>query len=406
VLTDDLLHHGGLMAGATVVSGGFNYTYQVLVGRALGPEQYGVFGALFALFYLANVLGRGIRFSASRFSAEYDGRRASVAPFYRGLLVRTLLFSAVVFVVLAATSSTIGSFLGVDSAWLVLLAVASVPVGLTLTANQGSMQGLQWFGPLGGYKILLSGVKLALAVVLLVLGFGVYGAFGAVVLATLLVLVASTLHLRLRLPQVEPATAIDYRRAYRYVPPAVLAGFCLTVPGTVDVIVAQHFFAGPAAGRYTAVTVLGKILVFLPLGVCAAMFPKVSHGNAVADDTRLDGLLRRALLYAGGIAGAGAALYVLAPRTTLHLFFGAEYAAAASLLRWYGVATLAFSLAAVVLNFELARDRLRYVYVFAAGSVVEMGLLWVAHGLLVSMAQVVLLVNTALLGFGLYEVRR
>lgn len=395
------------MAVATVGSGAFNYAYQVFVGRALGPEQYGVFGALFALFYLVNVLGRGIRFSASRFAAEFDARGPTVAAFYRGLLVRTVLFSVLVFLALAVASPAVGDFLGVDSAWLVLLAVASVPVGLTLTANQGAMQGLQWFEPLGGYKVLLAVVKLALGVALVVLGFGVYGAFGAVVLATFLVLVASTLHVRFRLPRRGALTSpIEYGRAYRYVPPAVLAAFCLTVPGTVDVIVAQHFHAGPQAGLYTAVTVLGKILVFLPLGVCAAMFPKVSNGHAKADDDRLRGLLRRALLYAGAIAASGTILYALVPDLVLGVFFGPEYAAAASLLRWYGAAVLAFALASVVLNFELARDRMRYVYVFTACSVLEIGLLWVAHDSLVGMAQVVLLVNAALFAYGLYEVHR
>lgn len=408
IRTDDLLHHGGIMAAATVASGGFNYAYQVFVGRALGPEQYGVFGALFALFYLVNVLGRGIRFSASRFAAEFAGRRPTMAAFYRGLLVRSLLFSALVFGGLAVASPTVGEFLGVDSSWLFLLAVASVPVGLALTANQGAMQGLQWFAPLGGYKVLLSVVKLTLGVTLVVLGFGVYGAFGAVVLATLVVLVISTAHLRVRLPPAGSiGSTVDYGRAYRYVPPAVLAGFCLTVPGTVDVIVAQHFHAGPKAGLYTAVTVLGKILVFLPLGVCAALFPKVSRrGSTTADRDRLQGLLRRALIYAGAIAATGAVLYAVAPRPVLGLFFGREFAAGAPLLRWYGVAVLAFALAAVLLNFELARDRMRYVYVFSVFSVVEIGLLWAARGSLVALAQVVLLVNAVLFAYGLYEVRQ
>lgn len=407
IRADDLLQHGGVMAAATVGSGAFNYAYQVFVGRALGPEQYGVFGALFALFYLVNVLGRGIRFSASRFAAEFSERRPSAAAFYGGLFRRTLAFSVLVFAALAVASPAVGDFLGVDSPWLVLLAVASVPVGLALTANQGAMQGLQWFVPLGGYKVLLAVAKLVLAVGLIGVGFGVYGAFGAVVFATVIVLVTSTLHLRLELPPPGAvAESIEYGRAYRYVPPAVLAGFCLTVPGTVDVIVAQRFHAGADAGFYTAVTVLGKILVFLPLGVCAALFPKVSDGHANANAERLRGLLRRALVYASAIAASGALLYAIVPRLVLGTFFGPDYVAAAPLLRWYGAAVLAFVLASVVLNFELARDRMRYVYVFTVASVCEIGLLWAAHGSLVGMAQVVLLVNAALFAYGLYEVRR
>lgn len=404
VSTDDLLHHGGIMALATVVAGSFNYTYQVFMGRALGPEQFGIFGALFAVFYLVNVLGRGIRFCASRFAAEFDSTDPGLTSFYRGLILRATAFSVLLFAGLIATSPFIGAFLGIESSLLVLLALTSVPVGLILTANQGALQGLQWFGPLGGYKILLAAVKLTVGVVLVVLGYGVYGAFGAVVLATFLVLAVSTIHLFWRLPirAVSPVS-VDYHRAYRYTVPAAIAGFCITVPGTVDVIIVQHTHPGTQAGLYAAVAVLGKILIFLPLGICAALFPKVSRAYSTGDNQ--GGVLMRALLYAGGIAASGAVLFILLPELVLGLFFGQAYVGGASLLRWYALAILAFALAIVLLNFELARDRTRYVYVFSIATVFEIGLLWVVADSPVGLAQVILTVNTALFVYGIYEVK-
>lgn len=404
---DDLLHHGGVMAAATVVSGGFNYLYQVFMGRALGPEQFGVFGALFALLYLATVLGRGIRFSASRFVAEFDPADPALPGYYRGLLLRSLAFGTIVFGAIAVAAPAVADFLDVESSGPVLIVAAAVPASLAFTANKGTLQGLQWFTPLGGYQILLAVVKLAAGVGLVLLGYGVAGALGAIVIASSAVLIASTLHLRLRFPtSIGTVRSHDYAPAYRYVLPAVLAGFCLTVPGTVDVIVVQHFSPGREAGLYTAVSVLGKVLVFLPLGICAALFPKVSDGHVESDRARLSRLLWRGLGYAGIVAGGGAFFYVLLPELVLSLFFGPDYTAAAALLRWYGVAVFVFVLAIVILNFELARDRTRYVYLFTAGSIVEIALLWAVDGSPVGMAQVILVVNAALFGYGLYEVRR
>ena len=405
IRTDDLLQHGGIMSVAVVASGAFNYGYQLLVGRALGPEQYGVFGALFGLFYLVNVLGRGLRFSASRFAAELS--EPELEAFHRGFLVRALLASTAVFLLLALASPAIARFLGVGSPWLVVAVAATLPFGLSLTVNQGTFQGRQRFLALGSYRIAQSGVKFAVGVGLVLAGFGVFGALGGLVAAATLLFVATTIHLVRTLEGGgDGGSGFDYRRAYRYVGPAVLAGFCLTVPANVDVIVVKHVFSPQAAGLYTSVSVLGKILVFLPMGITTALFPKISDDHTSHGSERMDALLNRALVYSAAVAGAGALLYWLAPGFVLGLFYGSAYTAAAPLLRWYGLAILCFVLAVVVLNFQLARDRLRFVYGFALATVAEIGLLWAFHASMVQVIQVILVVNAALLAAGLVVVKR
>jgi O-antigen/teichoic acid export membrane protein len=402
---DDLLQHGSVMAVAAVASGALNYAYQVFMGRVLGPEQYAVFGALFALFYLVNVLGRGIKLSGARFAAELDDRDATVAAFQRGLLSRSVLFSAGIALVLALASPLVAGFLDVGSPWTVVVVAAVLPFGLPLTGNFGSLQGLQWFARLGTAKVVLAGLKLVLGVALVLLGYGVYGAFGAMVVSSLLVLVLTTVYLRWRLPDPAGSRSFDYTRAYRFGIPAVLVGFCLTVPGNVDVILVKHFFTSHEAGLYTAASVLGKVLVFLPLGISTALFPKVSREGTVDDPARLDALFDRAMLYSAAIGGAGALLYWVAPRFVVSVFFGAAYADAAPLVRWYGLAVCAFVLALVALYYQLARGRTRFVYVFTAVSVGEMLLVWLHHPTTLRVVQLVLLVNLGLLVFGILAVK-
>lgn len=406
---DDLLRHGSILAVATVVSGGLNYVFQVFMGRALGPEQYGVFGALFALFYLVSVLGRGLRFSASRFATELDEQGRDVAAFYRGLLTRSLVFGLVIFAALAIASPAISDFLDLASPWPVIIVAATVPPGLAVRANRGIYQGLQWFGHLGGYNVFLAVAKLIAGVALVVVGYGVYGALAALVIGTAIAFVIMTVHLRKRLgaPSVSLLNPqFEYRRIYRFVPPAVLAGFCLTVPMNVDVIVVKHFFASDQAGLYTSASVLGKVLFFLPMGISSALFPKVTYDNTKTDSGRMEGLFDRAMLYSFGVAGIGAAVYWFVPEAILGLLFGTAYTAAAPVLQWYGLAVLFFVSAMVILNFELARDRMRFVYLFAGMTVLEIGLMWVFHGSMIQIVQIILLVNAALLVVGIVEVKQ
>ena len=87
----------------------------------------------------------------------------------------------------------------------------------------------------------------------------------------------------------------------------------------------------------------------------------------------------------------------------LRVVFGPAYVAAAPLVRWYGLAMLAVVLAVIVLNFQLARDRMGFVYLYAAGSIVELALVWVFHASMVQVVQIVLVANAVLFlaGFAL-----
>lgn len=406
--TDDLLRHGSILAVAAVVSGGLNYAFQVFMGRALGPEGYGVFGALFAVFYLANVLGLGIQLSTTRFTAAFDADDADVSPLHGGLLVRSVLFGLTVGGLLALASPFVAGFLGLSSVWPVLLVAATIPAGFAFRANRGTFQGRQWFGLLGTYNVCYAGAKLLGAVVLVVLGYGIYGAFTAIVIAGIVVVVATTVHVRRKLPgrgfSLRNGQA-DFGSVYTFLSPAVLAGFCLTVPANVDVILVRHAFPAGEAGLYVAAAVLGKVLVFLPMGVSKALFPKTTVEQAEGGDARTQALLDRALLYVAAVAGAGAMVFWFAPEVVLGAFFGADYASAAPLVRWYGLAIVPFVLALVVLNFQLARDEVGFAYVFAAVTVVEIALMWAVSDSMVHVIQVILVVNLGLVAYGIYETK-
>lgn len=405
---DDLLKHGSVLAASTVACGALNYAFQIVMGRTLSPAAYGVFGSLFAGFYLVNVLGIGVQLSTTRFTAARSSDEGTLAGLHGGLTVRVVGLGVLIAVGIGLASPLISEAFGLASVWPVVIVAAIVPAALAFRTNRGTFQGRQWFGLLASYNVAYAVAKLVCAVALVLLGLDILGAFAGIAIATLLVVAASTYHVRRRLPGTgfrRGTGTQEYGSIYAFLSPAVLAAFCQNVPANVDVIIVGAVVGGEQAGMYVTASVLAKVLVFLPLGISKALFPKITDDHADSSAGRSQALLTRALTYVVLVTTAGAATFWLVPDLIVGLFFGAEYAAAAPLVRWYGLAIVPFAIALVVMNFELARDRLRFVWLFTAVTVGAIGLMWAVSGSMVAIIQVMFGVYSGLAIYGLYHTK-
>lgn len=404
---DDLARHGGILAVSTVTCGVLNYAFQFLMGRALSPAEYGVFGSLFAVFYLVNVLGIGVQLSTTRFTAARDQADGASSGLHGGIARRVFLLGLGFCALLALASPFVADALGLSSIWPVVVVATIFPVAFVFRTNRGTFQGRQWFGLLASYNVLYALAKLVCGVGLVLVTSDILGAFVGIAIATVLVVVASTLHVRRRLAGDGAAmgSAVqDYGSVYAFLSPAVLVAFCQNVPANADVIVVGALVGGDQAGMYVTASVLAKVLVFLPLGISKAMFPKITDDTTGSGTDRAGALLRRALLYVMLVTTAGAATFWFVPDLFVEVFYGAEYADAVPLVRWYGLAIVPFALALVVLNFELARDRTHFVWVFTAATVGAIGLMWMASSVsMVRIIQVLFGVYLCLAIYGLYQ---
>ena len=72
---EKLLKHSLIIFIAGLLAGFFNYIFQIYMGRALGPEQYGILGALFSIFYIESFAYTGIDTIITKFISEYKARK-------------------------------------------------------------------------------------------------------------------------------------------------------------------------------------------------------------------------------------------------------------------------------------------------------------------------------------------
>ena len=367
------------------------------MGRALGPYQYGVFGSLFAISYIIFVLTQTIQTGSARFVSKFIGENQNnmIDVFARGLMKRMLVLGLSLFLIVVFLSNPIASYLKIDSNIPVIILASIFIFSTLLPVNLGIIQGLENFISLGFNTIMNFSAKLVFGIFFVWIGFGVNGAIGGVVLGFLVALIFSFVPIRkyFQRKKIEEKT-FNFAELYVYSLPAMIAMFCFSVPANIDVIFVKHFFASQTAGIYTAATVLGKIILFVPGAIAIVMFPKISRLYAEKKDTNY--VLNISLIYTGFLSGIIALGYWFFPKYVISIPYGPEYLDAIPVLRLYGIAMFFFSLTVVIMRYSLAINHVRYVYLLLFFTFVEIGLLYLFHDTIVMMAEILLIVNICL----------
>ena len=368
------------------------------MGRALGPHQYGIFGSLFAISYIIYVLTNTIQTGSARFISKFIGenKKNMIGIFSVGLFKRMLILGLSLFFVIAILSNQIAIYLKINSIIPIVILASIFIFSTLLPVNLGIIQGLEKFLPLGFNMILNFSAKLIFGIILVWIGFGVNGAIGGVVLGFLFALIFSYIPIRkyFKNTRRNNEKEFNFSELYVYSFPTMIAMFCYSVPANIDVIIAKHFFASDIAGIYTAATVLGKIILFVPGAIAIVMFPKISRLHAEKKDT--NHVLNISLIYTGFLSSIMAIGYWFFPNFAITIPYGSEYIDAIPVLRLYGIAMLFFSLTVVIMRYALAINHLKYVYILFSFTILEIGLLYLFHESILIMAEVILVVNILL----------
>jgi len=360
----------------------FNYLFLIIMAKSLSAEAYGLFGALFGIVYLTSAFGNSVQVTLAKFTAELSslGERARLGALLSTATARIVALSLVVAFAFLAGAPLLAAFLHTSSPILFL--------ALSVPATWGVLQGTQRFYLLGASTFLNSGLRLVFGALLVIAGLGVSGALVGIGLGLLASAAVALGPLRVAAPGRSGKEEMRALSAYFW--PVVIASIVVAVPTSLDVVLAKHLFAAEQAGVYTAASVLGKVVLFLPLGATFVLFPKVIHRRAQGQETSV--LLGAALLITGALSATVTAIFVLAPSSLFAALLGSDLADAGQLLRWYAPAMLLFAFVIVFVYYNLAAGKTAYVSRVLLPGVLLQILLWlVGHGSPLMMAQMTLL---------------
>ncbi len=377
VKTDEMIRHSLFTVAFIILACFFSFAYDLSMSILLSPERFGILFSLISMHTLIIVVSDFLVLTVAKFTSKLkaDGREDSLHHLWRSSLKRALLVSVVVFMVLAALSPLVSRFLNIDEVAYPIILFSLIISAFGLAVNRGVLQGLQRFIPFGLTLALGHFLKFGLGVLLVYLGFEIYGGLAAILIAFTAVFLLSFRFLRDLPPGGSERLSIVGFRSYAGL--ALLAIFSITMLTNVDVILAKHYFSAADAGNYSALSLLGRVVYYAPMGIGLAMFPKTSALFESAGEYQRP--FYKALLMAIITVFCIVAVYGLFPQFITQLLFGDKYPLIVPHIFKYGLAMGMFAISYLLMTYFLSLNQTRVSYALLAVVLIQVTLMFLFH---------------------------
>lgn len=365
-----------------------NYLFHLISGRLLGPIEYGILASLNSILYIISIPSLTIHTAITKFVSQYKAQRkeSMIYSLWWYFSKKLFLVGMLLFLLFSTASKQIASYLNLPTSLLVIFVSLPFLLIFLLSVNRGVIIGLQRFNQLSFNNATEAILKLILSVILIIIGFRVYGAIFAIFLATFLAYLLSFVPIKSIFGiKKHKENKIDTSTIKNYSLFAFAAFALLTLIYNLDIILVKHYFTESQAGLYAALSTTGKIIIFATASITNAMFPMAVNSYYKKEDH--GHLLKKSLFLTFGFGTLILLAFFFAPGLIMRMFFGSKYLEAAQYLPLFGIFAFLFSLINVFINYDLSIHRTKFIYILAPAVISEIVLITLYHA---SITQIVL----------------
>ncbi len=328
-----------------------NLAYNIEVARFLGPKGFGHATVVYTLLTLLSAVTLSFQIIASKVVAQQDSPEGKAAV-YRLFHRASWACGIFVALLLVISARAIADYLNLADPALVMLIAFGAAFYVPLGARRGYIQGTCGFRSLAVNLVLEQLVRLSGSLALILMGFGVRGVIAAnsAAIAIAYYCVRVTLTGRMRNPLRLSYASRETRQAIVFFAGQMIISNC-------GIVLVNHFFLAGEAGLYAAVAMVGRVIFSLSQAVVNSTFPLVA-GTRDAERRDLSVIATSLMLVLGSGLAISLALCITPAALWTHLF-GSAFSIAGRyglpyLLTIYALATIIYSLGAVIITFEMS----------------------------------------------------
>lgn len=392
------LLQGGLLGGGamlfvsmTIVNGG-NYLFNLILGRWLGPAAFSDLSLIVTMMLMITFVTVTFQLTAAKFAAVHsaDNDAQKLAGVRRFLVRWGWGLGLALAALLGFGAPFWQQFFHTASPWPFVILAVGLPIYFAQGVDRGVLQGTTRFGLLAVSYQAEMWVRLAVAIVLVGLGWSVNGAVGGITasfLATWLV----ARRAKAAMPAAGALPRSHKSAVAAFAGPVIVAHVSQILINNSDILIVKRFFEAEEAGLYAALALIGRIVFFATWSVVTVLFPIVAQKHQKGEPHRhlLVVSLGLVALVSGGILGAS----LLFPGWIVNVLFGEAYLSIAPLLWLYALATTIYALANVVITYRLSIGQGTGSWIAVGGGLAQVIGLWFFHATLreVVIAQIIMM---------------
>lgn len=328
-----------------------NLAYNVAIARFLGTRGFGHATVIYTLLTLLSAVTLAFQIVATKLVAQQPTEAARTAV-YRYFHRVSWVCGILVAVGLAACEKPIAAYLNLPDPRLIAIMAIGCAFYVPLGARRGYIQGSCGFRGLATNMVLEQVGRLGGSLLLIYAGMGLTGVIIANSIAIALAYYAIRIQHGERVPN-----PLSNAHAFRETGQATVFFAGQMLISNCGIVLVNHFFGGHEAGIYAAVAMVGRVIFSFSQAVVNSTFPLVAGGKEEERrDLRVIATSLMLVLGVGAIISLG---LCIAPAGLWSHLFGADFAIAGRynvpyLLALYALATVVYSLGAVIITFEMS----------------------------------------------------
>ena len=336
-----------------------NYVFQMSMARLLGPADYGILAVLMSIVYIFGIPSEAIQTVITRYTSKLGIKKENgkIKDILYRSLKKVFFFSFIAFIVFTILSLFLSKMLKIDF-WLLALTGLFIFYVFGVPVMRGVLQGKKRFLDLGFNMAVESFGKVIFSILLVLLGWKVYGAITGLVVGGIAALLLAFLSVKDVISSKTKRNS-DLSGVYRYNFPVLIGITSIVLIYSLDVILARIFFSPELAGKYAFVSLIGKVVLFSSFAISKAMFPIASENFERGKKTR--SILKKSIFLVLLISIVMLFLCLLIPEEVIRVISlgSLQYIGASGILFFVSLAFSFTALTNVIINYALSINRIR-----------------------------------------------
>jgi len=337
-----------IVFSATALSFLSAFALHFFLGRFLGPTEYGQYGVVLNIAWITGIPLGVLGLTVIKFSAVFNAKKDMAL--LKGLIIDFMKFSLILNLLFAVFyllfSVPLSDILGGGLVSFIIVLAVSFPFSGVSGVFFSFIQGVGKVYPYSLVTVLGPILKLVFAVILVLSGFGVFGALLSLTISSIGLIIICLFFVR----DFFKTKAKHTNRGVflRFTIPVLFANLFFNLVLYFDLFFVSSLLGAEQAGYYNAAVTLSRAFL-MSSAVLAVFFPEFNKDSVFSDSESLRSNLKWALLYTGFICLAGITVFWLFGDLVISITYSSSFLPAVPLLKVLSIGYSFFSLFNVLL---------------------------------------------------------